>query len=161
MTFELQENGDGTVTLISAEGTIISAGTPINSDNLNNMENGIANSIALSDYVNHVAFATATNIGNDYSVELDPEPTAYVDGMAISFKVNVNSTGNVTINVNGLGAKPITTSGGDLFSDLIAQGVYTIRYNASTGNFILQGEGGVSKAVLTDFISDVNAILSM
>lgn len=38
MTFTLQNNGDGTTTLISAEGTILDAGTPITSANLNKLE---------------------------------------------------------------------------------------------------------------------------
>ena len=37
-TYTLQDNGNGTTTLIPAEGNIISAGTPIMADNLNNIE---------------------------------------------------------------------------------------------------------------------------
>jgi hypothetical protein len=38
MTFTMQNNGDGTTTLIPAEGAIIAAGTPINAANMNNLE---------------------------------------------------------------------------------------------------------------------------
>jgi hypothetical protein len=44
-TYTLQGNGDGTTTLIPAEGNIISEGTPIVAENLNNMENGIDNAL--------------------------------------------------------------------------------------------------------------------
>lgn len=161
MTFFVEENGDGTVTLISAEGTVIQEGTPINADNLNYIENGILNSVALSDYVNHAGYGRTTNIGNNYSISLNPAPSSYYDGMLLSVKINASSTGASTINVNGLGAKPITTSIGDPFSDLIAEGIYTMRYNSTTGNFILQGEGGVSGQILLNFINDTNSILGM
>jgi hypothetical protein len=41
-TYTFQDNGDGTTTLIPAEGNIISAGTPIMADNLNNIEEYLA-----------------------------------------------------------------------------------------------------------------------
>jgi len=44
-TYTLQSNGDGTTTLIPAEGNIISEGTPIIAENLNNMEEGIDNAL--------------------------------------------------------------------------------------------------------------------
>ena len=40
-TFRFQNNSDGTVTLIPAEGAIIEAGTPIIAINMNNIENAI------------------------------------------------------------------------------------------------------------------------
>jgi hypothetical protein len=42
LTFTMQTNADGTITLIPAEGTIVAPGTAITSALLNNMENGIA-----------------------------------------------------------------------------------------------------------------------
>lgn len=44
-TYILQSNGDGTTTLIPAEGDIINWGTPIVAENLNNMEEGISNAL--------------------------------------------------------------------------------------------------------------------
>jgi len=43
LTYTQQNNGDGTTTLIPAEGTITQSGTPITATALNNMEQGIAN----------------------------------------------------------------------------------------------------------------------
>lgn len=41
-TYLFQQNADGTVTLVPKEGTVTEPGTPINADNMNNIENGIA-----------------------------------------------------------------------------------------------------------------------
>ena len=40
-TFEVQENPDGTITLIPTHGTVTQAGTPVNAANLNKIEDGI------------------------------------------------------------------------------------------------------------------------
>lgn len=42
-TFYIQENSDDTITLIPEPGEIIEAGTPVNAEKLNNIENGIKN----------------------------------------------------------------------------------------------------------------------
>jgi hypothetical protein len=41
-TYTMQENGDGTVTLIPTPGTVYEGGTPVNAGNLNHIEQGIA-----------------------------------------------------------------------------------------------------------------------
>jgi hypothetical protein len=115
----------------------------------------------VADFVKHPAAATTTNSGNNYAVTLSPAPTAYVDQMGIVLKINADSTGAATINVNGLGAKPLTGTTGTAITDLKTNGIYTFRYNATTGNFIVQGEGGVSGQVLSDLIVDINSILGM
>lgn len=94
------------------------------------------------DYVAHPAVATTTNSGNAYAVTLNPAPTSYVDTMGLILKVNADSTGATTINVNGLGAKAIKKPNGIAVSNLKANGMYPLRYNATTGNFILVSEGG-------------------
>ena len=40
-TYRMESNGDGTVTLYPAFGRVEQQGTPINANNLNNMERGI------------------------------------------------------------------------------------------------------------------------
>ncbi|XWN51255.1 hypothetical protein L0P96_08435 [Anoxybacillus flavithermus] len=107
----------------------------------------------LADNVSHVPYAVATGTANTYAVTLNPAPTAYVDGMAISVKIPVDSTGPSTLNVNGLGAKPLKKANGNDVTNLKANGVYTFRYNASTGNFIIQGEGGSGNAQPSDVLS--------
>ncbi|MED1419011.1 hypothetical protein [Bacillus smithii] len=95
-----------------------------------------------ADYVKHPGYAVATGSANAYSVALNPAPTSYVEGMAVSVKINVDNTGPSTININGLGAVPIKKPNGNDVSagNLKAGSIYTLRYNGT--NFILQGEGG-------------------
>lgn len=95
-----------------------------------------------ADYVSHPGTGTTTNSGNAFAVTLNPVPISYVDKMGLILTINADSTGSSTINVNGLGAKPIKKTNGNDVSILKAGGIYSLRYNASTGNFILQGEGG-------------------
>jgi hypothetical protein len=102
-----------------------------------------------ADYVKHPGFGVATGTANAYALTLDPIPTAYVDGMAVSVKINVDSTGPATLNVNGLGAKALKSAAGNDASNLKLNGVYTFRYNVTTGNFILQGEGVDASNLIT------------
>lgn len=109
-----------------------------NSNNLTQLQNDFTAHSA--DYVKHPAVATTTNVGNAYSVTVNPPPISYVDGMGLVITINEDSTGATKINVNGLGAVPIKKANGNDVTNLKANGVYTLRY--SSGNFILQGEGG-------------------
>lgn len=97
----------------------------------------------LTDNVNHVRYGVATAT-NAKVITLNPAPTEYVDGMAISFKNNTQNTSAVTLNINSLGAKSVVKSNGTVLAsgNLKAGSIYTVRYNVTTGNFILQGEGG-------------------
>ncbi|AIQ69226.1 hypothetical protein [Paenibacillus graminis] len=81
-TYTLENNPDGTVTLVSAEGTILAAGTPLNAANLNNLENGVLgleasiNQVNLN-YIRQPGFGPA--LGNkDYTMSLSPKPTGYL-----------------------------------------------------------------------------------
>ncbi|NRD80270.1 hypothetical protein HPT25_23390 [Bacillus sp. BRMEA1] len=112
------------------------------------------NSVQISDYVAHPGFGTTTNSGNAYSVTLTPAPTAYAGGMTVRVQLNADSTGSATLNVNSLGAIPLKSANGNDATSLKANGIYTFTYNASTGNFILQGEG-VDVVALS---SSINAI---
>ncbi|MCB5007531.1 hypothetical protein LGW19_10135, partial [Streptococcus mutans] len=97
------------------------------------------------DYVAHPGYANTTGT-NAYSVTLSPKPTALVAGMGVVFKVGTTSTGKCTLNVNGLGAKPIVDSNGDQVDDLVGGSVYTVRYGSTS--FILQGKGGGSTDIV-------------
>jgi len=97
----------------------------------------------LGEYNRAPGYGTATGI-NAKTITLNPAPGSYYDGLCFAFKNITENTGAVTINVNGLGARPIKKpNGNDLASGALRAGsIYTIRYNSNTGNFILQGEGG-------------------
>ena len=97
-----------------------------------------------NDYVRVPGYAATSGSANNYTVTLNPAPTSYTDGMCVAVKINTTNTGASTLNVNGLGAKPIKKPNGNdvAAGNLKAGSIYTLRYNATTGNFILQGEGG-------------------
>lgn len=44
-TYSVIDNGDSTVTLMDAFGTVTERGTPVNAENMNKIENGIANAV--------------------------------------------------------------------------------------------------------------------
>jgi hypothetical protein len=107
----------------------------------------------LTDYVLQVPYGTATGSANTYQVTLNPAPTAYVDGMAVAVKINVQNTGASTININGLGAKSIRKPNGNNVSagNLRVGSIYSMRYNGT--NFILQGSDSAGNATPGDVLS--------
>ena len=121
----------------------------INAVNLNKNETktaeldaGVAAHIA--DYVRQPGYGVTTGSANTYALTLNPVPAEYVDGMGIAVKINVANTGASTINVNSLGVKAIVDSKGTalISGKLKLNGTYSLKYNTTSGNFILQGEGG-------------------
>ncbi len=53
----MQENDDGTITLIPAPGVVVQEGTPVNAANLNNLEQGLVSHLA-----DYAPFKDRTNI---------------------------------------------------------------------------------------------------
>ncbi|WP_407308540.1 hypothetical protein [Desulfosporosinus sp. SB140] len=117
----------------------------------------------LADNVNHVPYSAATGAANTYIVALNPAPTSYVDGIAVAIKINVNSTGASTLNVNGLGAKTILDSLGNAITSggLKAGIIYSMRYNSTTGNFIVQGKGGGGNATAAQLLNGATATVDI
>ncbi|AXM89394.1 hypothetical protein CI793_09610 [Anoxybacillus ayderensis] len=106
-----------------------------------------------ADYVKHPADGGTTGgTATAYTCSSNPAPTALVDKMGIVITVHVDSGANPTLNWNNLGAKPIKKPNGNA-AVLKAGGIYTLRYNAISGNFILQGEGGGGTAQPADVLS--------
>ena len=107
-------------------------------DDFNRIEENIR---ILGEYNRAPGYGEATGT-NAKTITLDPAPTSYYDGLCFAFKNATQNTGAVTINVNGLGERPIKKpNGNDIAAgNLKANSVYTVRYNGT--NFILQGEGG-------------------
>lgn len=116
-----------------------------------NTKTSIVNAINehVTDFVSNVKYGAATGSANVYAVTLSPAPTSYGDGMAVAVKINVDATGASTLNVNSLGAVPLKGTTGNDITNLKTNGVYTFRYNATTGNFILQGEGSDPSSLIT------------
>ena len=90
----------------------------------------------------------------------DPKLKEYIDGMPVSIKINETNQGACMLQVNSLDPKPILTQDQYplLKGELKVGSIYTLRYNGTTGNFILQGKGGVNliNTARTEYIVDEN-----
>lgn len=85
-------------------------------------------------------YGVTTNSGNAYAVTIAKGPTTLAEGVRVAVKINADSTGASTLNVNGLGAKAIKKANGNDVTNLKKDSVYTLVYNGVA--FTLQGEGG-------------------
>ena len=93
----------------------------------------------IDDKIDRYGVATGTNT---LVLNLVKAPTSLYEGLEIKFKNTTANTGDVTINVNGLGVKPLLkNTGANIPSGgLKGNAFYSAFYDGS--NFILQGEGG-------------------
>lgn len=126
---------------------------PLNNTVISNSttESATANSVKIvndsltthkSDYISHTGYVNTTGTANTYIATLSPALSSYKEGVSFRMKIHINNTGASTVNVNGLGAKPITKANGtDIGSGGLKVGsVYTVVYNGTS--FILQADGG-------------------
>ena len=83
--------------------------------------------------------AVDSGAANAYVLTMTPAPSALVDLLQVTFTVSATNNGASTINLNGLGVKPIkglaqvALQGGELF----AGGKATVIYSASQASWIL------------------------
>lgn len=98
---------------------------------------------AMRKFGNDISGATITSTGsaNTYSVSTAQVFNSLTDGLQLAFKANVTNTGASTINVDGLGARPLrSTSGVNLAAGEITSGaVYTICYEATANEWLIHG----------------------
>lgn len=113
----------------------------------------------LSDYVRQPGYTVTTGSANTYAASLNPAPTSYTDGMGIVVKINAANTGASTINVNGLGVKAIVDGKGNTLTagKLRLNGTYSLKYNTTSGNFILQGSDSSGNATPADLLAGKTA----
>jgi hypothetical protein len=64
--------------------------------------------------------ATTTGTGTAYLMALDPPITGYIVNQCFTFRAHVTNTGAVTLNVNGVGIKPLKKYVGTVLNDLVA-----------------------------------------
>ncbi len=78
-------------------------------------------------------YAQATHLGDDFSVTLFPAPSAYVAGLLVHFKASADNTGDVSLNVNGLGEAGIRKNYDDMLvaGDIRAGQIVTVIYDGS------------------------------
>lgn len=110
-----------------------------------------------ADYVAQPANAGTTGgTSTAYTITTNPTPASLVDKIGAVFTVHADSGANPTLQWGTLAVKPIKKPNGNA-AVLKKDGVYTVRYNATTGNFILQGEGGSGNATASDLLSGKTA----
>lgn len=107
----------------------------------------------INDYVRNGMYLTVSSTNQMQSKTLltgsitDPTFIAYIDCMEVVIKMDkTNQYGDTSLQINNLAPQPIIGQMGYPLApgDLVENSIYTLRYNGSTGNFILQGKGGVN-----------------
>lgn len=139
-TFTLQNNDDGTITLIPAEGKVTEPGTPIVAHLMNKIEGQLVSMDKhMDDFIKHTPFAVTTGTPALYEVNLGPTVTTLEEGLTIAVKIHETNTRFPRIDVNGFGAKFITSPLAHLLEagTLQKNSVYTLKYNS--GAFQIQG----------------------
>lgn len=88
-------------------------------------------------YFNRLGYAAATGTADALILNLNPAPSAYIDGMGLTVKLASTNTGPATVNVNGLGVKALRRPDGSALSsgDLQAGALVNIRYEGTSGQF--------------------------
>ena len=117
-----------------------------------NLSAEVETKISNKDYVHSCIYSTPTHSsiedGYDlYSISVnDDNLLEYIDGMNVVLKIKDKNNGPSYFRINQLANIPIKAQGGyDLVEGDWQDGdVVSLRYNGTTGNFILQGKGGVS-----------------
>lgn len=88
-------------------------------------------------------------------------PTAYADGMIVSFIANSSSTGACTINVSGIGSKDLTLVGGSSIGayDIRATDFYTAVFDSSNDRFVLlRPNASDTRPGIVELATDAEAI---
>lgn len=123
---------------------------------VDNVKDAAGNS-HMADYIRQPGYGVTAGSANTYTLTLSPALIAYAAGICVAVKIHVANTGASTLNVNGLGAKSILDSKGNVMTSgkLRLNGIYTLRYDGA--NFTLQGEGGSGNAIASDLLAGKTA----
>ena len=95
-TYSVRDNEDGTITLLEVPGEITEAGTPVNAENMNNIENGIATNETEIFKKKSVAYENIRSVDCSGSVTINLQD----DDEIVSLKINDNAT--ITIDTSQL-----------------------------------------------------------
>ncbi len=98
-----------------------------------------------ADGAKHIQYRASMGSGDIYDITLTDitgVASQIPDGYPISFKANINSSGigSNYLRINNSSQVRMCKANSVTFA-IKAGGIYTVRYNATTGNFILQGDG--------------------
>jgi phage-related tail fiber protein len=96
-------------------------------------------------------YVVDTGTANTYVATYSPAVTTLVDGMILSFRaINANTSAS-TLNVNGLGAKPIVGAAHSALQggEIIAGSYCDVKYSSSLTSFVLMMASGGAEQVTT------------
>lgn len=130
-TYRMQQNPDGTVTLIPEPGTVYEAGTPVNAPNMNKIEQGIVDATQLA-----IDWAKSFGLGANVPYASDLNALPLNDGTGF-YKSSGNDTKNTPPGVNGNGsvihiARDVRPS--QIFMDYVTNRVFIRGYTSSGWN---------------------------
>lgn len=133
LTFTMQTNADGTVTLLPAEGTIVDPGTPITAAYLNNLEKQYETAVA------DLGIVSGSNTSGSFVKFPDGTMICYMlkefDGQGASFFSN-GSTGTSTPETF-VGDFAVTVTAFNLYNGASANGTAEY-YGRSNGNNLVR-----------------------
>ena len=88
--------------------------------------------------------ASGVTAGTESALTLAQPGFSLFDGACVRFRLHVSPTPSpdVTLNVNGTGAKTVVTTKGKPLKAASVGSWITVVYSSVQGSFILQGEGG-------------------
>ncbi len=103
-----------------------------------------------------LTYATASGLPGVYAVFLPVAPAVYSAGMTVTFKANVANTGATTLNVNGLGTRPIYKNGSIALAanDIAAGQIVTVICDGT--NFQIVGQVGLLSGFNGSLSGDVS-----
>jgi len=117
------------------ENAITGSGQTLSDSDLNQLGKSLTRSSCLYNY-----YQDSGSVNSIILNSVNHQPLQeYVDGLQVRFYTSNTSTGNTTVNIDGLGSKSIVNISGTELSQLsiIANNYYGIIYNASIDKFIL------------------------
>lgn len=100
-----------------------------------------------------------TNVGNVYSATVS-NITTLVDGYPLAIKFNAASTGAISLKINALVAKSIVDYYGNPVTNVRTNLIANLRYEATSGTFILLGKGGGGNATSNQLVKDATATVN-
>ncbi len=100
----------------------------------------------IKDNLRHVHYAALTGTAEAYTGAYDPAPTALAEGMQVTVKPHVDCAAGATLDLNGLGAKPLLASDGTAATASLfkAGQPYLISYTAAGWRLISGGSDWIN-----------------
>lgn len=104
--------------------------------------NGDTEQVARADQQNLLNYGVDFGTVNNIAVTLDPAPITYSAGLKIFLLIKFNNTSGVTINVNGLGEKPVLTPLLEELSvdSIVANGIALVYYDGERFQLLFQAK---------------------